>query len=274
MAISNFIPQLWSARLQANLDKSLVFDALVNRNWEGDIRNVGDTVKIQQLANLSVSSYPVSADITYEAPTSTTQTLTVDQDQYFAFTVDDLDQVQANIDLVNQYTGRAAYKLRDTLDSHFSGLYTSGSAGDVALTLSSGDYYDALVEAGQNLDEGNVPREGRWHVTSPAGYASLLKHSSFTHATSSGDSVIRTGQVGMAAGFAIFVSNNLTVVVGTPDVTKGVYGTNDAITHARQLIGTPEAIRREGRFEDAVRGRIAYGSLVVEAAALGTISLS
>ena len=269
MAISNFIPQLWSARLLANLDKALVIGGVANTNWEGEIRNVGDRVKIQRPNNLTVADYPASADITYEAPTSTTRQLIIDQDRYFAFTVDDLDAVQANIDLVDQFTRRAAYSMADDFDTFLAGLYTGAGAGNVNLTLSSGDFYLTAVTAGKNLDENNVPRTGRFMVVTPAGYAALLQDTKFTQASALGDSTVVSGSVGRVAGFDVIVSNN--IVNSATTVHHYLYGTRDAITFARQLLGTPEAVRREGRFEDAVRGRMAYGALVVEPDALGTI---
>lgn len=280
MSIANYIPELWSARLLANLDKNLVLGnaPIINRDWEGEIKNVGDTVHIQRPGAIAVNAYnPASTTVSYETPTSTTRALVIDQDQYFAFQVDDLAQVQANVELVDRYTQRAAYALADKIDQFIAALYTDSSAGDVPLTLASGDYYEALVQAGQNLDEKNVPRAGRWHVTNPAGYAALLKHDAFIHATASGDSVLRTGQVGSVAGFTIYVSNNLVTVDGEggdPDTVKGLYGTDAAITFAQQLLGSPEAIRLEGKIADAVRGRVAYGAKVVEPNALGTITLT
>lgn len=54
MAISTFIPTIWEARLLAHLDKALVYGNLCNRDYEGDIRNYGDTVKINQIGNVEV----------------------------------------------------------------------------------------------------------------------------------------------------------------------------------------------------------------------------
>lgn len=271
MSVDQFIPELWSARLLANLDAQTVLSQIVNRNYEGEIRNVGDTVHIQRPGNITVKPYPASGDITYEDPESTTRSLVVDQDEYYAFTVDDLDQVQANIPLVDTYTRRAAVSVAQAFDEHIASLRTGAGLTAVSVTLASDNYYEKMVAMGQHLDEANVPRIGRWHVTSPAGYAAVLKTDEFTHATNQGDSVIASAMVGQAAGFNIIVSNNLESLSGT---SYGLYGTNDAITHARQLLGTPEALRLEGRFEDAVRGRIAYGSKVVEPNALGVVNLS
>ncbi|MDY6346055.1 MAG: hypothetical protein SPL36_04725 [Succiniclasticum sp.] len=67
MAISTFIPTLWSARLLAHLDKSLVLGNLVNRDYEGEIKNFGDRVKINQIADVTVKDYIKGTDITYDA---------------------------------------------------------------------------------------------------------------------------------------------------------------------------------------------------------------
>ena len=63
MAIANFIPQVWSARLQENLHKALVFGALCNRNYEGDIAQWGDTVHINALNDITVKAYDPATDI-------------------------------------------------------------------------------------------------------------------------------------------------------------------------------------------------------------------
>ena len=54
MAITTFIPNVWSALLNDNLRKHMVFGALCNRNWEGDIAQYGDTVHIHNLADITV----------------------------------------------------------------------------------------------------------------------------------------------------------------------------------------------------------------------------
>jgi len=276
MAISNFIPDLWSARLIANLDLATVITLGANTNYEGEIRNVGDSVKIQQPGSITVNSYPASADISYESPTSTTKTLSVDQDKYWAFTVDDLDAVQANVNLVDTYTQRAAVAIAEDVDKYLGSLYASQGAGDVTvdLTASSVDLYGTFVDAALNLDENNVPRAGRWAIVTPVVHAALLEDTKFIQASDLGDQTVTTGAVGRVAGMDILVSNNLTESssTSTTSVMKCLYGTSDSMTYARQLLGQPEALRLEGRFEDAIRGRLAYGAVVVQPDALGTIT--
>lgn len=267
MSIANFVPELWSAQLITAFRKTHVFNSLVNRNWEGEIRQFGDTVKIQTPGAIAVGAY--SGTVSYETPDSTSQALVIDKDRYWAFQVDDLDAVQANVNLMSTYMQEAAYALADDVDGDLASLYANAGAGNINIDLTDSDvdFYSVAVEAGQKLDEGNVPRGQRWMVVDPFGYATILKDAKFVHATAVADQVIRTGEVGQIAGFSVFVSNNLK----TATTKKYMFGTNQAITMAAQLLNT-EAVRRDAAFADGVRGRLVYGRKVVRPAALGTIS--
>jgi hypothetical protein len=85
MAVTSFIPELWNARLLYALEKNHVATNLVNRNYEGEIKNAGDTVHINSLGAVSVRSYAQGTDLTYDALSTTDQTLVIDQQKYFAF---------------------------------------------------------------------------------------------------------------------------------------------------------------------------------------------
>lgn len=264
----DFIPELWAVPLLDTLDKNLVLANLVNTDYQGQIRQVGDTVRIQKPGNITVNTY--SGSISWETPTSSTLSLIINTDKYFAFSVDDLDEVQSNVNLLRSYTDRAAFALRDEIDQAIAAEYANAGLTDITLDVGTDDFYDKLVLAGQQLDEANVPRVGRWVVVTPKGYADLLQNSNFIHATVEGDRILRTGEIGTIAGFTVYMSNNL--VTTTTNTYKYIYGTNIAITHARQLTGQPEAIRREDEFEIGIRGRLAWGNKTVQPNALGTIT--
>lgn len=97
-----FIPQLWSARLLAHLDKNLVLGNLVNRDYEGEIRNYGDTVKINQIGDITVKDYTQGTPIDYEDVSGEATELHIDQQKYWAFKVEDIDAAQANIALMDR----------------------------------------------------------------------------------------------------------------------------------------------------------------------------
>lgn len=275
MAISTFVPQIWEARLLEHLDKALVYGNLVNRDYEGDIRNQGDTVKINQIGDITVNNYTKGSNITYESVDGTPTTLTIDQAKYFAFKVEDIDQIQANVNLVDGAMARASYALRDVVDKHIAAHYTdvTNTIGDDTTPesiTSANKAYEALVDLRTALDEQNVQSTGRFVVVPPAFYAYMLKDSRFVAAgTSKTDSVLANGFIGQAAGFDIYQSNNVPNTEGT--LYKVMAGTRQGISYAQQILST-EALRLEGTFSDAVRGQLVYGSVTVQPKALAVLT--
>lgn len=111
MSFKNFIPTVWSARLLANLDKNLVALQFVNRDYEGEISAYGDTVKINQLGDITIKDY-TGADIDDpEELDSTQQILAIDKAKYFNFAVKDIDKAQSNVNLVDGSMQRASYAM-------------------------------------------------------------------------------------------------------------------------------------------------------------------
>lgn len=213
MSISKFVPTIWSARLQAHLDKGLVIAARANRSYEVDARS--GTAKINQVGDIPATSHTKGATVSYAEPYSTQKTLSLDQRSIAGFKVDDLDAVQANINLVENYSQRMGYSLRDDIDRYVASLYSSAGAGDVAIDITAvaaSEVRDAFAEMGELLDANNVPMEGRWAVISPKVRASMFKDTGITQATDQGDQALAAGSIGRFMGFDLFMSNN---VLGT-----------------------------------------------------------
>lgn len=128
MAITNFIPELWSANILLELQKNLVYGSAVNRDYEGDIANYGDTVHITGIAHISIGDYTAHTDITIEPATDKNAgELVINQSKYFAFEIDDVEKRQAMNNLTAAYSRDAAYKLRDLTDQYLAGLMAAGA---------------------------------------------------------------------------------------------------------------------------------------------------
>ena len=118
MSVAKFIPTIWSARLLEHLDKAHVYAALVNRDYEGEIKNFGDKVKINQIGDITIKDYTKGSDIDDpEELTGSDQELVIDQAKYFNFSIDDVDNAQTNPKLMDEAMQRAAYGMNDTTDS-------------------------------------------------------------------------------------------------------------------------------------------------------------
>lgn len=276
MAITNFIPEVWSAAILEALRAKLVFPSLCNRDYEGDIREAGDTVHITGYNDVTVHEYVRGKAITVDDVTDKeAAVLKIDKSDYFAFKVNDLDKTQAKADLTGKFTNSAAYNMMKNVETYISNLMDT-AVGTPAKTVSVGtpaDAYLAVVEAGRKLDVQNVPDEGRWLVVSPDFYALLLQDPRFIEGTEAGHNTLLNGVVGQVRGFTVVKSNNVPRKSASPDTQSILAGTNAAVTFAQQ-VSKVEAMRMQTDFADMVRGLDLYGAKVIRPECLTKITLN
>lgn len=286
MAITTFIPEIWSARLLYALDKAHVATNLVNRNYEGVIANQGDTVHINSIGAVTVKDYTKNTNIADpEVLTTSDQTLVIDQAKYFNFQVDDVDKAQISGEIIDTAMGRSAYALADVSDAFLLKTIANGAASankigaKATLTaLTASNVYENIVKMRTLLDKANVPTTGRTIVVPPEVYALLLLDDRFAKSGSdSGQNALLNGMVGRVAGFDVFMSNNCVSGAdggsgSTPYfvITAQVAA---ATTYAEQIIKT-EAYRMEKRFADAVKGLHVYGAKVTDGSQIAAMYCS
>lgn len=268
MSFNNFIPTIWSARLLANLDKNLVALQFVNRDYEGEISAFGDTVKINQVGNITIKDYDGTDIDDPEEMDSTQQTLKIDQAKYFNFAVKDIDKAQANVNLLNESMERAAYNMADVVDKDVFKVMSEGAGIKVGtaskpIEIDIENAYDKLVDLGVLLDEKNVPKSGR-KIALPHWYLGLLaKDPRFTKDMN----ILENGVVeGATVGrFNLLASNNLKT--GSDKIVHVPAGITDATSFANQVVET-EAYRPEKNFSDAMKGLNVWGRKVIQKDAL------
>lgn len=265
MSIATFIPKVWSARLLAHLDKALVYAKLVNRDYEGEISEYGDTVHINQIGDISIKSYTKNTDIADPDQLATDeQTLVIDQGDYFNFYINDVDKAQSRANLMDPAMQRAGYGLANTADAYLAkilsaGTITSGLGNDTTpLVITKDNAYETLVTIKTALDKQNVPKEGRWIVMPPEFEGFMLLDPRFAGASGvNAEARLMEGAVAKAAGLNIYISNN--VPNAASKKYKVISSYNGAATYAEQVIKT-EAYRREKGFDDGVKGLHVYGA--------------
>jgi N4-gp56 family major capsid protein len=278
VAITRFRPEIWSANLLVALRKQLVYGGpqIVNHDYEGEIAEAGDTVRITSISRPTIGTYvPNSPVINPEQLTDAQRTLVVDQAKFFAFQVDDVDQRQAKGNVLPQAMNEAAYGLADVMDQYLASFYTGVQAANQlgSITVNSAttpsDAYDkVLVPLKIKLDLANVPTEGRYVVVRPELHGCLLRDSRFIKANEAGtDTGLRNGQVGRAAGFDILLSNNAPNTTGTEYAT--IAGVSSALSMAMQINKT-EAYRPQNSFADAIKGLALYGAKLIRPDAMAT----
>ena len=280
MAITNFIPEVWSAQLLSSLKKATIFGspAVVNRNYEGEITDSGDTVKITSISRPTIATYTKdSTTISPETLTDAQRSLLIDQSKYFAFEVDDIDMRQSRDGgaLLMEAADEAAYGLADVADQFLAGLYAGVDSGNAIGTTSvttAALAVSNLIALKVKLDVANVPQSGRYVVVPPWYHALLLGSDTFVRADASGNAdTLRNGQVGRAFGFDVLMSNNCVNVTGDDYIVQA--GHPMALSFAEQIVKT-EAYRPESAFSDALKGLHVYGAKLVRPTAIATLTAS
>jgi hypothetical protein len=278
MAVNNFIPEIWSARLLKHLDMNLVFKNLVNSDYEGEIRNYGDTVRVNQIGDIAVKNWLKNTDVVPDDLDSTQAILTIDQARYYAFQVYDVDTAQANVSLMDAAMERAAYSLAKDIDTFIAEKYIdAGIDIDTGYTIVTGSTsgsditaYDLIVEIASKFDENNVPDAGRWLTVPPWFHAMLLKAAEYKTAV---ENYKTSGVVPQVAGIKILKSNNIQTIVESGTTYHYLMGgTNTAISFALQ-VQKAEAMRSASNFADVVRGLVLYGAKVFYPESLASIKV-
>jgi len=274
-----FIPTVWAARLLTALEKSLVYGQanVCNRDYEGEIREAGNTVKIGSIGDVTIGNYTKDTDITApETLTDSEQQLEIDQAKYFNFYVDSIDRAQQNANVLDTAMQRSAWSLRDAADSFLAtamdaAVPSGNKIGSLATPKvpTKDDAYEYLVDLGVLLDEANTPLENRFVIVPAWFHGLLLKDERFVQAgTLRSDRALANGAVGEAAGFSILKSNNVPNATATK--YKIIAGHGIATSYVEQIVDL-QTYQPERRFGDAVKGLHVYGAKVVQPTALACL---
>lgn len=303
-----FIPEIWSGKLIEKFYAATVLGAIANTDYEGEIKNQGDLVKIRQRPTISIANYQAEIDLAVQRPAAPVQDLLIDQGKYFNLALDDVMEVQSDIDQLSIWAEDAAEQMKIAVDTDIladvtdaageganivaanRGLTAGAISGDLdigvaatpqfvsgagagvqdgAAAASAEKIVDFIIKCGQVLDEQNIPESGRFMVI-PAWLSARIKRSDLKDASLAGDgtSILRNGRLGMIDRFTLYLSNLILPATGTPTAYPVLFGTTAALTFAAQFTKM-ETIRSERSFSNLLRGLQVYGYKVVNGVALG-----
>ena len=261
MAITQFIPTVWSETLYRQLDKEYIAVKNCAREFEGDIKNMGDTVKIIGLNPINVFDYTKNTDMSAPGELSdNVRMLTVNRAKAFNFVIDDIEAAQTSPAIMKEAMRVAASALSNEADKYIYSLYETVPTENVIKSdsLTSDGVLDLLLNAQQKLLEKNVPGNEEIVLEVPPCVAAKIIKAKIMNGTSNEEELDK-GCIGKFLGFRIYVSNN---IVNAQNYHKCFARTKRAIAFAEQ-INEVEAYRPEKRFADAVKGLHLYGAKVV-----------
>lgn len=265
MAVTNFIQSIWSKKIQDDLELKTKLVANCLREYEGDCKYAA-SVKILGVGEPTIAAYDSGVDITIEEMSDKGQLLTIDQANYFAFYVDDINQAQSVQGLKEKYQEKAVHGLAVARDTFVANLIKGVTNVTTATALSREAVKEAIDGAIVKLRERNFDEEGVIEI-SPMVY-NYFKNELITLSTNNPE-YIKKGIVGMYDGFEVCMSNNM--AKDSTHVYCDIRG-RKAIAFAGQ-INEVEALRSEKRFKDIVRGLDTFGSKVIDEARIEVVKI-
>ena len=255
MAVTNFIQSIWSKKIQDDLELKTKLVQNCLRAYEGDCK-YAKSVKILGVGEPTIGAY-TGAEISIEEMSDRGQLLTIDQANYFAFYVDDINEAQSVPGLKEEYQRKAVHGLAVKRDTYVANLIKGATNKTTATALTREAVKKAIDDAIVALRERNFDEEGVIEIT-PAVY-NVFKNELITLSTNNPE-YIKKGIVGMYDGMEVCMSNNM--AKDTSKVYCDVRG-KKAIAFAGQ-INEVEALRAEKVFKDIVRGLDTFGAKVID----------
>lgn len=267
-----FIPTLWSGKLNAKFFQNTMLTEVTNTDWEGELKNQGDTIRIRTAPSITINDYAGAGSVlTSEVPTPVYTDMQIDKGKYFSVQVNDVLAHQSDMDLMNMFTEDAAKQLKIAIEDDvffatfnptlvaaanqgatagaLSASYNLGTKAAAIDTSTASNLLNTILQMSAALDEQNIPEDGRFLIMTPYD-RQVLMQSNLAQAYFTGDqaSAIRTGKIGMIDRFTVYVSNLLprgaADKVWVSGMTDPATGAADVGAVARRMMvaGTKHAI--------------------------------
>lgn len=290
----NFIPEIWSGKLNVKFYDTTVMGEIANTDWEGDVKNVGDKVIINNIPSITINDYVVGGNLSYEVPAPNAIEMVIDKAKSFGVAVSDVLAYQSQPDLMDMFTSDAAKQMAIAIDrTTLAGVFNQGAtenmgatAGVISgaynlgtdlapITLAANTVIPLITGLASALDEQNVPETDRFIVIPPFARNWLMQSPlAQAYVTGDGQSILRNGKIGTIDRFTIYVSNLLPRAGAGVDFTGAaqlnalartavIAGHKSAISFASQ-ISTVETLPNPTDFGQLVRGLNVYGYEVVK----------
>jgi len=286
--VQSTFPALWFAKLQVAYRKALVYGDVCNRQYEGMIKEMGDTVRIQTVADITINTtYTRDAVISGQSLTTTDQVLPITQSTNFNFKWDITNQTQSAVkNIMEEAMSRSAYQMADNADQFIADTMKNGvstaspdntltAITDVGVGAGDTDPYDILVDLNTLLSQSNVPKEGRWAILPPWFFGELAKvPARVSFGTADNLKIFSGGYMGIdrVSSLRLYESNNVPTTNAVP--TTGAFtiiaGHSDGITYANQLTKYKSAEQPDGFYTNNL-GLMLFGALANRPYALASV---
>ncbi|MFF1499751.1 P22 phage major capsid protein family protein [Streptomyces sp. NPDC058316] len=261
MAITHFIPTIWSAQMTMQYWETAVFAPLVNQEYTGNLTS-GNKIKISGVVPPAIKDYKAAGrTTTADDITDTEVEVDVDQEKNFDFYVDDIDKAQA-AGTMDKYSQAASLGMAEDADKFIAGRLVTGATAipNTDPILDGDDAFDVIADLVLMLNQAHVPAAGRIIAINAMFHRQLIGASSkLTDVAVSGDPQgLRLATVGGLLGCRIITSENMPVTARP----QAVAFNKDTCAYVSQ-IQKVEGMRAQNKFADRLRGLHVYGGKVI-----------
>ena len=263
MAITNFIPEVWSAGVTQSFIANQIVIPTLNTQYSG-VASRGNTVHIINATTPTITDYAAAGrSITAEALADTEVQLLIDQEKAFSVNVDDVDRVQAAGEF-NAWTEAAGRALAEDAEEYvlsqmFSGASDANTGAVVVDTAAEAKA--AIREIRKTMATNKVPASGRFVVVNPD-FADLLLQDLSDVSTAGSSSELRDGAILRLYGMDVIESPL------TGQANPAAIGYHQDMVAFVNQVQDVESLRNPTKFADIVRGLNVYGAKVVKSEAV------
>ena len=238
MAVTNFIPQIWEARLLAKFHERSITDLITTAPTKVE----GNKVIFNKVSDVAINKY--TGTVNFEDLTTPKVELALDNKNYWAFKVDDVDAVQSAGELIDPHVEEAGYGLQEATDKFV--LTEALKTSNTVVKGGTDKAYDLIVKANTALNKKKVPKAERFAVINSEVLEELNLDARFT----ANYTILENGIIEGA-------NINGTQLVFSEELNEGGYAIvvlhKSAVGYAKQLEET-EAMRLQNSFADGIRG--------------------
>lgn len=271
--LNNFIPEVYSELLLMDRDKETVFSKLVNRDYEGEISQMGDVVHITGLQTPTIRTYTKGMTLTSEYMSDNTVDLVIDQAKYFDVLLDDMDKKQAASDPTPETIRQARLGFADNLDQYIAGLYGSSGTSITETQVKSSNIISTIAKGVTALHRNSVPTSETMYLVVSPDVAQKIMLADIVYNTDN-SATISNGLIGRLKflNLEVYMSVN---VYSPSTVDYCMLFTKKAISLAEQVpVGSIEKLRSTTQLADIIRGFHLFGAKVIKPKELVTLNLT
>lgn len=271
MSYQNFKAKIWAKAIDTELKRAFVYADGTNQSYSGQIKGLGDTVRILGVGKPTVTEHDLqSGDITLSAPekiSDTSVSLVIDKAAYFNYGVGDIDKAQGAGNVLSVLNTEASEEVANTIDKYISNLVNpdSGTVGLQMFTktqITNANVMATLDACQAMLYANDVSPATEVEMILPP-WLYMAFRQAYQNKDTDNSEYLTNGKVARYGNMTIKMSNNVTIKNdGTRDVYYVQIRTKRAIAVAMSEAHT-EPYRPESKFEDAVKGFKLYGAKIV-----------